>query len=1128
MSSHEPLPYGLKVLADGTDPVLDIVAIHGLNGHREKTWTVGDVNWLRDFLPADIPNARILTWGYDANTHSSTQISVQYLYNHATTLVSDLCLKRRLTKTRNRPIIFVAHSLGGIVVKSALIHSDAARHGAVEEHRSIKLSTYGILFMGTPHQGGSGVQLGQLMLNVASVFVKADDNILKHLERDSEWLQQQLGQYGPISKDFVTKFAYESYPTRVALGKTILVVPYASAIIPGIADAESIAIPADHINMVKFASREDGGYEKVAGHLILLADEAPGAVGTIWAKQALSLVDEDFSMPFSLSTVPEIQNFVGREKELVEIQEEFQSNGSHRKIVLLQGLGGIGKTQLAVSFIKQHRELFSAVIWLNGKSEDMLKQSFIDMAHRLYNEHPSSTLLKTAAESKDPDQVVDAMKRWLSLKANTRWLLVFDNIDNPKLPGMRDPQAYDIKSYFPAAYQGFILITTRSSRLKIGKIIPVKKLETIEESLAILSNMSERQISDQDPHAVELAKRLDGLPLALATAGAYLCQVSTSLADYLHHYSKSWLKLQRTTPELSSYEDRALYSTWDISYEHICSQNEFAGKLLRLWGYFDNEDLWYALLAGGSDCCPEWFLQIIGDELDFNQTIRLLCDHALIESRGVLGSYGMHGCVHSWIIHVLNVGKDFSMAELAISCVGSAVPRDVVPGFWILQQRLLPHAKRCSESIKKNPPPISQNGNHILDAVQKLGVLYTIQGRLNEAEDLYLWVLKGKENISEHTDKLITLHHRLGNVYCDQAKFQKAEEMYLWALTNCEKTLGADHPSTLRTVNGLGNLYSRQDKLKEAEEMYQKALTGYEKALGAEHTTTLRIVYNLGNLYSEYSEQGKIEAAEKMYLRAFSGLEKNLGAEDPSTLDTVNNLGLFYSGQGRVKEAEDMYLRALAGYEKTLAAEHTSTLNTVNNLGLFYLEQGRTKEAEDMFLRALSGREKTLSAEHPATLSSVNCLGNLYFQQSKTKEAEDMYLRALSGKEKTLGPEHTSTLNTVYNLGQLYLIQGKINEAEDMFLRALTGYEKALGANHRKCLDTRLDLAKLCKERNQLNDAIERLELVVQDYNKALGPDHHATLRATEELDSWKAGSAFDEYRSFLCTTPHRPYVGTP
>jgi hypothetical protein len=104
-----------------------------------------------------------------------------------------------------------------------LIHSDASRQGALLEHRSIKLSTHGIIFMGTPHQGGNGVQLGQLLVNVASVFVAADDHILQHLERDSEWLQQQLGQYSPISNDFVTKYAFEEYKTATAFGHEIMV-----------------------------------------------------------------------------------------------------------------------------------------------------------------------------------------------------------------------------------------------------------------------------------------------------------------------------------------------------------------------------------------------------------------------------------------------------------------------------------------------------------------------------------------------------------------------------------------------------------------------------------------------------------------------------------------------------------------------------------------------------------------------------------------------------------------------------------------------------------------------------------------------------------------------------------------
>ena len=98
-----------------------------------------------------------------------------------------------------------------------------AQEGALEDHRSIKMSTYGIMFMGTPHQGGSGVQFAKLLVNAASVYKTTHDGLLRHLERDSEWLQHQLRLYGPISREFVTKFAYEEYETPIALGKSIMV-----------------------------------------------------------------------------------------------------------------------------------------------------------------------------------------------------------------------------------------------------------------------------------------------------------------------------------------------------------------------------------------------------------------------------------------------------------------------------------------------------------------------------------------------------------------------------------------------------------------------------------------------------------------------------------------------------------------------------------------------------------------------------------------------------------------------------------------------------------------------------------------------------------------------------------------
>jgi hypothetical protein len=109
-----------------------------------------------------------------------------------------------------------------------------------------------------------------------------------------------------------------------------------------------------------------------------------------------------------------------------------------------------------------------------------------------------------------------------------------------------------------------------------------------------------------DPDAVMLAKELDGLPLALATAGAYLDQTVISFSDYLRLYQASWTILLKASPELSSYEDRTLYSTWQLSFDHVKQRNELSAKLLRLWAYFDNQDIWFELLRHRDSEDPEY------------------------------------------------------------------------------------------------------------------------------------------------------------------------------------------------------------------------------------------------------------------------------------------------------------------------------------------------------------------------------------------------------------------------------------------------------------------------------------------------------------------------------------------
>ena len=181
-------------------------------------------------------------------------------------------------------------------------------------------------------------------------------------------------------------------------------------------------------------------------------------------------------------------------------------SGSARRTVTVYGLGGIGKTQLAIAYAKRHRDDYSAVFWLNAKDETTLKQGFVTLAERISREHPYIVYLADAIQSHRLDASIRAVKRWLDQAKNSGWLIIYDNYDNPAFGGVPPvdideadgdmnsvSQSYDIRPYFPDTHHGAILMTTRSAKVKIGRQVALGKLKELKDSLEILARTSNRQ-----------------------------------------------------------------------------------------------------------------------------------------------------------------------------------------------------------------------------------------------------------------------------------------------------------------------------------------------------------------------------------------------------------------------------------------------------------------------------------------------------------------------------------------------------------------------------------------------------------------------------------------------------------
>jgi hypothetical protein len=207
----------------------------------------------------------------------------------------------------------------------------------------------------------------------------------------------------------------------------------------------------------------------------------------------------EYKTIFSLEGVPKARQFVDRPAEMAELERVLlprlrQDQCQRQKIHVLRGLGGMGKTQLAVEFARRHHRRFSSVLWLDGRSEDILKRSIASCAGRIpQGQIPETSRGYAADSSANIDAVVKDVIAWLARPDNTAWLLIFDNVDREYTAKGGDPDAYDVRRYLSGADHGSVLVTTRLARLEqLGELQQLGKVSA-EQGQAILESWYKKE-----------------------------------------------------------------------------------------------------------------------------------------------------------------------------------------------------------------------------------------------------------------------------------------------------------------------------------------------------------------------------------------------------------------------------------------------------------------------------------------------------------------------------------------------------------------------------------------------------------------------------------------------------------
>ncbi len=730
--------------------------------------------------------------------------------------------------------------------------------------------------------------------------------------------------------------------------------------------------------------------------------------------------------------------FTGREQLLAQLHDKLTmvKNAALTQSQAISGLGGIGKTQIAVEFAYRYRNEYHYVLWVRAVTRDVMIADFVALANLLQ-----------LPEKDEQDQhiVVAAVKRWLA--GPSEWLLILDNVDDIIM----------VDDFLPTACNGHVLLTTRAQATgAIAEVMEVEKMNMQEGALLLLRRArllpADASLEHADTKnrawAEATVNELDGLPLALDQAGAYIEETRCGLLAYLDLYRTHRKELLKRRSTLRSDHPESVATTWSLSFQQIERAHPAAADLLRLCAFLDPDVIPEEMITEGASELGPVLQTVAADAFRLNSAIEELRKFSLVKRNSDEKMLRIHRLVQAVLKDGMDEEIQHQWAERTVRVVNQAFP-DTDVSVWSQCRRYLPQAQRCANLIDDYGLVFPQAARLLNEA----GCYLREHAQYIQAEQFLRQALATREKAlgTEHSDTGATLNN-LAYLYDIQGRYAQAEPLYQQALAIQEKTLGAENAATVMSLLHLESLYRKQGRYTEAEPLFQQALVVSKNLLEQELPDTAIGLNNLALLFfpgkdlfstAESSHEG-FERAESLLLRALAISEKVRGPEDITTDTILLNLGFLYTRRGLYKQAEASYQRALAIREKVGYRDPRITTH-LHNLAQLYQQQRQYAKAESLLQRALTISEQNFDPIHPNIASSLSALASCYAGQRQYAHAEPLLQRALMIQEQVFGSTHINTANSLSELALCYQGQKQYTRAEPLLQRALAVYEQVLG-----------------------------------------------------------------------------------
>ncbi|MEV8531915.1 FxSxx-COOH system tetratricopeptide repeat protein [Streptomyces sp. NPDC051211] len=805
--------------------------------------------------------------------------------------------------------------------------------------------------------------------------------------------------------------------------------------------------------------------------------------------------------PAVMGNVPQKNpNFTGREALLGVIEEQLRGDGTTAVLPqALHGMGGVGKSQLAIEYIYRHSHEYNVVWWIPSEQESLILGALSDLARRLgLDVGPQANTTVPA--------VREALR---SGKPYDNWLLVFDNAEDIDT----------VRRYFPTDGPGKILITSRNREWE--RIVPPLSVDvfTRPESVALLQRRARGMSAEE---ADRLADALGDLPLAVEQAGAWIAATGMRVAEYVE-------LLEQRTPGILQLDPAPDYpvsvaAAWNISLESLAGSNPASRQLLDICACMSPEPIPISALRASRaiEITPE-LDPVLRNPVLIGRATRDLNRLSLIKLDHGTGTLQMHRLMQAVLQESMSAEQSARTRHAAHVLLAAAKPgAPHSSDQWSAYQSLLPHVV-VSGAVRSDDPWVrelindmvfylyywgahetgaalareawtawlSQSGEEdtqVLQMSKLLAYFLRLLGSGEEAHTLNEQALEISRRPGVPEEELIDSMWQMAGALRYRGDFYAARDLDVEATGRAMDLFGPEDPGALQAAHSYGVSLRLCGEFQLARQLDEETVRQWDLLYGPNSGLTLN---TLNGLAIDIREGGDYPAARKLQEETYRVSVAVNGVDNAATVRAARNLAVCRRRDGSLAEAAELSEETLKRFTDRYGLDFRDTLATAMNVSVDRRLRGDLDSAQELGEDTVRRYRATLGPDHPFSLAAMINLAATERARGRHARAEELDVEAGERLRATLGERHVTTLIGDLSMANNHYARLDFAAAHEVDSAALAGLEEVCGPDHPVTQCCRANLALDLRGLGRGREADELHTTAVATLSRAVRAGHY-------------------------------------